>query len=210
MHENLLSASNVIMYGRVVHGLALDPAGLPRELRGGNEFLRRQLERGARERGPEGAREPKLARIYAISFEGSLYNLPKPMIFLVHGDGEEIRGAGVGVLPGDPRPQRPSTDDSGVAARDFAFEASDTGEGPAHDLRYWEYDKDDISLRLDVVSGSIDEILVEATLSATSRYAITSRVDMTARVDLAGRTDPGARVDLASRVDLTARHRLRP
>jgi hypothetical protein len=200
MHENLLTPSNVILYGRVVQGLALDPASLPPH-RGWNDFLRRQLE-------GEG-RDARFARVYAISFEGSFYNLPKPMIFLVHGDGAVIRGAGVSVLLPDPRPERPTTDDSGMAGRDFGFEASETGSGPGHDLRYWEYDKDDLSLRLDVVSGSWDEILVDATLSATSKYAITSRVDLTARVDLAGRSDPGARVDLASRVDLMARHRLR-
>jgi hypothetical protein len=200
MHENLLTPSNVILYGRVVQGLLLDPAGLsPR--RGWNDFLKRQLE-------GEG-KDAKFARIYAISFEGSFYNLPKPMIFLVHGDGAPIRGAGVSVLLADAPKERPTADDSGMAGRDFDFEASETGSGPGHDLRYWEYDKDDVSLRLDVVSGSLDEILVDATLSATSKYAITSRVDLTARVDLAGRSDPGARVDLASRVDLMARHRLR-
>jgi hypothetical protein len=202
MQENLLSASNVILYGRVVQGLSFDRGGLPAE-RGWNEFLRRQLA------GRGDAREATFARIYAMSFEGSFYNLPKPMIFLVHGNGAPIRGSGVSVLVRDPRAQRPTTDDSGMAGRDFTFEASDTGDGPGHDLRYWEYDKDDLSIRLDVVSGSWEDILVDATLSATSKYAITSRVDLAARVDLAGRSDPGARVDLASRVDLMARHRLR-
>jgi hypothetical protein len=201
MHENLLSPSNVTLFGRVVLGLTFNPASLPQR-RGWNEFLGNQFRGGHGE-------DVRFARIYAISFEGSFYNLPKPMIYLVHGEGTQIRGAGVSVLVGDPRADRPTTDDSGMAGRDFAFEASDTGDGPGHDLRYWEYDKDDITLRLDVVSGSLEDILIDATLSATSKYAITSRVDMTARVDLAGRTDPGARVDLASRVDLMARHRLR-
>jgi hypothetical protein len=203
MHENLLTPSNVIMYGRVVQGIDIDKNQLPTN-RGSNEFLRRQIEAENQDLGPA-----KLARIYAISFEGSFYNLPKPMIFLVHGGGAKIRGSGVSVLLADALSNRPTADDSGMAGRDFDFEASDTGQGDGHDLRYWEYDKDDVTLRLDVVSGSLEDILVDAALSTTSKYAIMSRVDLTARVDLAGRADPGARVDLASRVDLMARNRLR-
>ena len=43
---------------------------------------------------------------------------------------------------------------------------------------YWEYDKDDLSLRLDSFSGTLDDILIEATLSSTSRSGIVSRSGM--------------------------------
>jgi hypothetical protein len=187
MAEHLLSPSQVRLFGREFGDLQLNPGGLavPAAPLGANSHLRKQLlAAGAR-----------LARIYAISYEGTFYNLPKPAIFLVHGAGAPIQGAGT-AAPGPI--SQPVTDDSGMAARDFTFES---------DVVYWEYDKEDISLRLDVVAGRLEEILIDAALSPTSRYAITSRIDMTSRIDLASRSD-ATRTDLASRIDLVARHRL--
>ena len=78
--------------------------------------------------------------------------------------------------------------------KDFAFEG---------DVRMWEYDKGDFTLRLDAVSGTFDEILLEAALSMNAREALVSRSDLTSRSDLASRSD------VTSRSDLTARHRLK-
>jgi hypothetical protein len=186
MPENLLSPSAIRLFGRVFDDLVLNPGGLalPAPV-GANNFLGQQL------------RDPnaRLARIYAISYEGTFYNLPRPTIFLVHGTGTIVTGAGTSA-PG--ATTQPLVDESGMVARDFTFES---------DVVYWEYDKEDVSLRLDVVPGRLEEILLDAALSATSKYAITARIDMAARIDLASRTD-ATRTDLASRIDLVARHRL--
>ncbi len=180
MQENLLSPTNITLFGRVFP-LAVDRASLPQAL-GANHFLRDQLDQ-------ENAR---FARIYAFSYEGTFYNLPKPAIYLVHGDGDPVRGAG---LPNRGQGNnQPVITDSGLVALDFDFEA---------DVRMWEYDKGDFTLRLDAVSGTFDEILLEAALSMTAREALVSRSDLTARSDLASRSD------VTSRSDLTARHKLK-
>ena len=181
MSEHLLTQSAVKMYGRVMNGLTLAVPG-PDDVSdlGFNKFLRKQL-LGEGTYGD--TNRPTLARIYAFSFEGSFYNLPRPAIFLVHGLGHTIGGSGTfddvksAVL-----------NDSGIPARGFVFET---------DVRYWEYDKDDMSLRLDSFSGTLDDILIEASLSSTSRSGLVARSGMAAR--------SGAAAD----ADETTRHRLR-
>jgi hypothetical protein len=195
MRESLLSASNIILFGREfpLHWRGCkDPKAEgdvevfedAKAIRGANRFLRQQLEE-------PGAR---LARIYAFSYEGKFYNLPKPAIFLVHGPGKPMK---------DHAPiadKQASVTASGVVARDFGFEL---------DVMYWEYDKSDYSLRMDIVSGTLDEILLDAALSVTARDALISRSDLAARSDLASRSDLAARSDLASRSDLAMRHRIK-
>ena len=212
MQENLLSSTNIMLFGRVFP-LAVAP-GLPAGS-GANNFLLNQLADPA----------ATFARIYAISYEGSLYNLPKPAIYLVHGAGTAVGGAGkvrqsaanplpaapavvppaaVGVpaapAAAPPLPTAPSINDSGVVGEDFDFES---------DVLYWEYDKGDFTLRIDIASGTFDDILLEATLSVTARDALVSRSDLTSRSDLASRSDLTSRSDVTSRSDLTARHRLK-
>jgi hypothetical protein len=196
MNESLLSPSNIILFGRLfplywvevkerkIEGDAeLDDPKREKGL-GSNRFLRDQL------RAP-GAR---LARIYSFSYEGTFYNLPKPAIYLVHGDGTPIREFAP-IAAG-----KASVSASGVAARDFGFEL---------DLRFWEYDKSDYTLRCDIASGTFDEVLLDAALSMTARDALVSRSDLAARSDLASRSDLAARSDLASRSDLAMRHRIK-
>lgn len=200
MRESLLSASNIILFGREfpLHwkpeealrkepDLVDDPKDKPEKRMhplGANRFLRQQLEQ-------EGAR---LARIYAFSYEGTFYNLPKPAIYLVHGEGKSMREFAP-VASG-----KASISASGVAARDFGFEL---------DVRFWEYDKGDYTLRCDICSGTFDEMLLDAALSMTARDALISRSDLAARSDLASRSDLAARSDLASRSDLAMRHRIK-
>src|SRR5262245_16405820 len=164
MAETLLTQSAVKMYGRVLKGVKLEPlvAGDFSEL-GFNKFLKQQLLATPDTK----ENPPKLARIYAFSFEGAFYNLPRPAIFLVHGDGAPIKGQGT-----YDDGKGPVMDDSGIPAREFVFET---------DVRYWEYDKDDLSLRLDSFSGTLEDILVEAALSSTSRSGILSRSGIQAR-----------------------------
>lgn len=181
MQENLLSPTNIILFGRLFP-LSVDAASLPAAL-GANQFLRHQLADG----------EAKFARIYAFSYEGSFFNLPRPAVYLVHTEGREVKGAGLPAR-GKPDAQQPTISDSGLVALDFDFE---------HDVRYWEYDKGDFTLRIDIASGTFDEILLEAALSLNARDALVSRSDMTARSDMASRSD------MTSRSDVAARHKLK-
>ena len=87
MKESLLSPTNIILFGRVFP-LSVDNANFPAAL-GANHFLRDQLTPVS------GDPAPTFARIYAFSYEGTFYNLPKPAIFLVHGPGQELHGAGL-------------------------------------------------------------------------------------------------------------------
>jgi hypothetical protein len=194
MRESLLSASNIILFGRLFplsvdtdqDGKNKDKADKDEKgaLPGSNTFLRKQLN-------APGAR---LARIYAFSYEGGFYNLPKPAVFLVHGEGTPIAGFV------DSKAFPPGVSNSGLIARDFGFEP---------DAKFWEYDKSDLTLRLDIVSGSFDEVLLDAALSMTARDALTSRSDLAARSDMASRSDLASRSDVTSRSDLALRHRLK-
>jgi len=95
-----------------------------------------------------------LARIYAFSFEGGTYSMPKPAIFVVHGIGRHIDA---NIFRGG----KSSVDEAGLVAKDWEF-AGDA------DLRYWEYEKGDFSLRLDTEAGQFDQILLQAALRAGS------------------------------------------
>ncbi len=90
----------------------------------------------------------RFALIYAFTFEGSFHNLPKPTIFLVDGVGEEPAG------------------NLGMAATEVQLDKG---------IRCWVCDKDDISLRADVITGTLEDILIDATLLPTSKYPITPR-----------------------------------
>ncbi len=192
MPETLLTQSAVKMYGRLLKGVQLTPlAATDVSDLGFNKFLQQLAvpKQNNEHNGDNGNDEndedntPVLARIYAFSFEGAFYNLPRPGIFLVHGPGKPIQGSGT-----FDDGKGPLLDDSGIPAREFVFET---------DVKYWEYDKDDLSLRLDSFSGTLEDILIEAALSATSRSGIVSRSGIAARSGIA--SDP----------DVTMRHRLR-
>jgi hypothetical protein len=170
MPETLLTSHAILLYGREVLGVTLarasdamtmeppdseEPGALaqaqaaaPGPL-GENRFLEKQLE-------ADGAR---LARIYAFSFEGHYYDLPKPVIFLVHGAGsdpEAVRqpNSRAGRAPAD-------ADRTGVASSPGSF---------SEDIRVWTYDKGDFSLRLDPDSGTLEQILLERCLGGGSAY----------------------------------------
>jgi hypothetical protein len=138
MPESILSSSLIKLYGRTITEIQLNPGGggigAGLQNLGANRFLRAQLT----------AANANLARIYGFSFEGHYYDLPRPVIMLVHGAGVAVNAP-------------PTIDDTNEAGRDWEF---------AVGLNYWEYDKDDFSLRLDVESGPLTQILLDATLGA--------------------------------------------
>jgi hypothetical protein len=93
------------------------------------------------------------ARIYAFSFEGAIYSLPKPSIFSVHGGGVPVS------LTAN---FRTTTDTSGVVAREWEF--SDSLNNDPAPLLYWEYEKGDFLLRLDTEAGPLEQILLGAAI----------------------------------------------
>ena len=112
--------------------------------RGSNKQLEQQLTPSA-----------LFARIYGFSYEGSYYELPKPVIFLVHTEGalaSEAKIAGGGPRPG--RAPR-DTDLTGLAAVGFDF---------ADELRVWSYDQADYTIRMDVETGMFEDVLLGAEL----------------------------------------------
>lgn len=145
--ETLLSASSIFLYGRLVGDLQLvkdtEENRRPRR-KGANLFLQNQLN----------ADLAAFARIYAFAFEGYIYDLARPALFLVHGGGHEIDGP----EPEDLAYQR--------LARS-AGRATWTGVGRqsgviSMDMRVWIYDKGDFSMRLDVEAGPLEQILLSA------------------------------------------------
>jgi hypothetical protein len=94
---------------------------------------------------------PTLARIYAFSFEGAFFQLPRPALFLVHGPG----------IPVGNWDNSPSTmDQAGVAGREWDF----SGNKYVTDVVYWEYEKGDFSFRLDLEAGPFEQILLQMAL----------------------------------------------
>ena len=79
------------------------------------------------------SKDTRLARIYGFTYEGAYYSLPKPAVFLVHGAG--VASAHTGQ----------------ATAADLAL---------PQDLAQWSYDRWDHTIRLDVSSGPLHEILL--------------------------------------------------
>lgn len=203
MRENLLSPSSITLFGRVFP-LAVDQESLAATL-GANRFLREQLAHTVKV-GTDDVPDAKFARIYAISYEGTYYNLSRPAIFLVHGDGTPAfppvpktpgptpsGGEGPPLEPKPPQSQMargPSgTDQSGVATKDGEFSS---------DIMMWEYDKGDFSLRLDVTTGTLEDILLEAEIETQLQISSAARVQISgaarmqishaARMQISGRS----------------------
>jgi len=93
--------------------------------------------------------DPILARIYGFSFEGTYYDLPRPALFLVHGEGFDFTEFKVTKRSTARAPAEPST--SGLGASDFDF---------ADDIRVWSYDKADYTIRMDVETGQFEDVLL--------------------------------------------------
>jgi hypothetical protein len=133
-----MSASVVRLFGRVIEGVTIDKKKLADSMSGGNKL---QLDK---EKG-----DVWLARIYAFSFEGRFFTLPKPTLFLVEGVGADAE-----------------TDTGLAEISNVRFEAG---------IKRWMSDKDEMALRADIVIGAVDEILIDAALSPTAKYPIISR-----------------------------------
>jgi hypothetical protein len=154
MAETLLSPSNVLLFGREMTDLVFDQAKVhdpfidPRK--GATKFLESQLKHAVV------GETPIFARIYGFSYEGQYYELEVPAIFLVHGPGKPAETAAVpSGLGANKRFSRApdTTDRTGLQAQNFSF---------ADELMVWSYDKADHTLRLEIDSGTFEEVLLAA------------------------------------------------
>ena len=126
--------------------------GRPERRRGSNKQLEDQLFDA----------DARFARIYGFTYEGTYYELPAPVLFLVHGEGESATRFTDPANPGNNMPanapgklgsrapNNPSL--SGVGAADFQV---------ADDIRVWSYDKADYTIRMDVLTGMFQEVLLD-------------------------------------------------
>lgn len=141
MTESLLSFSEVLLFGRVLEDLAYVPT--KRVASGNNQHLQAQFD-------PARGEKPQFAKIYGFAYEGTYYDLPGPVIFLVQGDGESATD---GNHPGNLASRAPNDPDKGgVGAADFQI---------ANDIRVWNYDKADQTMRMDVMTGMLEQVLLD-------------------------------------------------
>ena len=172
--DTLLSESTVRLFGRPMYDLVL--ARTPEErkkfyrgpgsleathpsiknvpYRSKNSFLMDQLTQGA-DATDAGEPEAKLARIYSFSYQNEIFDLLKPAIFLVHGDGVEVEKSqflGAKVTRNSSLAQRAAfTERSGISSQ---------GQGFARGIRTWLYDRADFTVRLDSETGTFDRVLL--------------------------------------------------
>jgi hypothetical protein len=102
------------------------------------------------------------ARIYSFSFEGHYYDLPRPLLFLVTGNGIAPQAIAGGVLGFN-------TKRAGLAAKDWSF---------SNDILVWAVDKKDLAVCLDVEVGNYQEVLLDSMVAfeeMSARGAAASR-----------------------------------
>ncbi len=128
--ETLISDSNIWLFGRELDDISFDPSKHKKPKAGNKGLLLEQAS----------DKDAKLVRIYSFIYEGCLYNLTRPAIFLVHGAGTDLEN-----VP-------------------FMLEDGQNGGVAAKDVKAWSYDRADFTLRLDVESGSFDALLLAAEL----------------------------------------------
>ena len=174
MAETLLSVSEVLLFGRVMTDMAItfssparsiDPdqcAVPPRPGRsaGLNAMLEDQLSVGAEPRtgvDPDEAANftPRFARIYGFSYEGGYYDLDAPDH---HGGSWPWHSRRIH------RHGSPRIPCAGYAGPDRRCRGG--VHSFADDIHVWSYDKADFSIRLDTLSGTIEDILLDIEIGA--------------------------------------------
>lgn len=86
--------------------------------------------------------DPRLARIYAFVFQNEYFDLASPALFVVDGPGEPVE------------PDR-------LASTGLAATPPDLSE----DLTVWQQERGDLTIRLDVMTGSFDRVLLDYELA---------------------------------------------
>ncbi len=152
MPETLLSPSNVLLFGLVVKDLNIDHTGGASHdpAKGGRKGVEHELSKQLKDP------HAKFARIYGFSYEGFYYDLPRPVLFLVHGDGDDV-SPDIGAGPPNVARSVPDAEVGGVGAGDFQV---------ADHIKFWSYDKADYTIRMDVDNGMFQEVLLDAMLGS--------------------------------------------
>lgn len=149
--ETLLSDSTIWLFGRVMTDISITPReedyrlsfsgpGLNRG--SANHLLARQLL----------APGACLARIYSFAFQNETFDLVAPALFLVHGEGVDPHEVGKSPSP-------LTADPVGFSGTGRQADVQSTS------IRVWAYDRDDFSLRLNMLTGPLNRILLEEELS---------------------------------------------
>ena len=138
--ESLLTDSTIWLFGRVLEDLTLRNAEASRQAYAGRSSVTQLL------RDELLAEDARIARIYAFSFQNELFDLVKPALFLVNGGGEDLERAR-------------------ASAPVRALGLNVLEEFLAADLRGWAYDREDVSVRMDVMTGPLDRILLDYELT---------------------------------------------
>jgi len=145
MTESIVKASSILLYGRVVEDLQIrTPSGsaAKRAARTASSEPLGANHLLAEQLAAEGS---CFARIYAFAYEGEYFDLARPTLYLVHG-------------PGEPIAEPVALDQSGVAVPPTRY---------ASDLRVWSfYDKEDMSIRLEIDTGRLEQILLDMEIGA--------------------------------------------
>ena len=130
--------------GKTLYRIKRHRAGLEEQRSGSNRFLAEQFDKA------------RFARIYGFSYEGHYYDLPRPTVFLVHGKGHPLtEDDGAGSSASNPARAPRSPNFSGVSTANFQF---------ADEMRVWSYDKADYTVRMDVETGMIEDVLLQVEL----------------------------------------------
>lgn len=144
--NTLLSASTIILVGFKLKDLELKTAGVtyPPTRKNANDFMGNMLTKGA---GPNDGLKPGLARIYGFISAGRYIELDAPTIFLVHGDGANVKNM-VG-------------QEIALVAQSFRFPGTTDGNTVEDkDLaKGWAYDESDFSMTLDVSTGPLADLI---------------------------------------------------
>jgi hypothetical protein len=166
--ETLVGDSTIYLFGRVMEDIRLavpqDVYRIGDEHKPGDGEPRRLRRPSPNHLVVDQLRSPDalIARIYAFSFQNEFFELVKPALFVVNGEGEtpirsddDLQDDDMIDRRGDERKQR-----------DYGFPIGLTGLAQmggnlATELRVWAYDRDDFSVRLDIMTGSFDRILIE-------------------------------------------------
>lgn len=139
--ESLLTDSTIWLFGRVLEDLTLRNADVSRRAYAGRSSVRQLL------RDELVAEDARIARIYAFSFQNELFDMVAPALFLVNGEGEDLERAR----------------ESSAPVRVLGLNAIE--EFLAADLRGWAYDREAMSVRMDVKTGPLNRILLDYELT---------------------------------------------
>jgi len=125
--ETLLSESTVLLFGRLVDDLKLDPKAHASGTGAIAELLK--------------ANDARIVRIYSFAYQNEFFNLASPALFVVRGDGSDV--------------------DETLANSGLSRLEGTLSKG----LKYWPVDREDVTVRLDVVTGRVGRILLDYELA---------------------------------------------